>query len=165
MVNTNKIVISIGTNLGDKKSNLELAINHINDKCDISQVSNIYETEPWGFNSKNNFLNMGIVLKWHEGPNNLLQFLKFIEFKMGRNTNHENIGYQDRIIDLDILLYKNQKVSNADLVIPHPRITERKFSLLILRDLFQDQIIPEFNKTATSMLNETSDNSDVILFN
>ncbi len=164
-LNSNKIVISLGTNLGNKKKNLQIAIKHIRSQCNIIQVSKIYETEPWGYHSKNHFLNMGLVLKWKENPNELLQFLKSIEFKMGREIKNAPKGYQDRIIDLDILLYKNQKVFQKDLIIPHPKIINRRFALFILRDLFQDEIIPVFNKTAEFMLVQTSDNNNVILFN
>ena len=164
MGNTKKIVISIGTNLGNRKSNLEKAIKFIEQKCDIIQVSNIYQTEPWGYSSVNYFLNMGVVLKCYDSPEKLLQFLKSIEVKMGRDIHDKDIGYQDRIIDLDILLFGNQIVSQTNLIIPHPKIIHRKFSLLILKDLFKDEIIPIFNKTPSSMLIETTDNSDVCVF-
>ena len=165
MLNTNKIVISVGTNLGNRKSNLEKALKLIEQKCDITQVSKIYESEPWGYNSVNNYLNMGVVLQSYQTPIELLEFLKSIEVKMGRDIYDKNTGYQDRVIDLDILLYGDQKVCMNHLVIPHPKIIHRKFSLFILKDLFQDNVVPVFNKTPESMLIETSDNSDVSILN
>ena len=165
MLNTNKIVISLGTNLGNRKSNLEKALKLIEQKCDITQVSKIYESEPWGYNSVNNYLNMGVVLQSYQTPIELLEFLKSIEVKMGRDIYDKNTGYQDRVIDLDILLYGDQKVCTNHLVIPHPKIIHRKFSLFILKDLFQDNVVPVFNKTPESMLIETSDNSDVSILN
>ncbi len=108
---------------------------------------------------------MGVVLQSYQTPIELLEFLKSIEVKMGRDIYDKNTGYHDRVIDLDILLYGDQKVCMNQLVIPHPKIIHRKFSLFILKDLFQDNVVPVFNKTPESMLIETSDNSDVSILN
>ena len=73
--------------------------------------------------------------------------------------------YQDRIIDLDILIYSGLTIDNEELSIPHPKIKERKFSLLILKDLFDNEYIPDLNDSPDKMLLKCIDESNVVLYN
>ena len=160
---TNEIVISIGTNLGNKKDNLEKAISLLKVELEIVKFSNIYESEPWGFKSENTFLNMGILVSSTFNALKLLKFLKHIEISMGRIFNNKK-GYSDRIIDLDILLYGDQIINTPKLKVPHIKIAERKFSILIIKDLFGESLLPTFKMTADRMLRETTDKSNISIF-
>ena len=126
-----EVVISLGTNLGDKLKNLKNALSNIKSYGKILNKSRIFCSHPWGYDSENEFLNMGLIIKTSLEPMQLLKKLKSIE-KMGRVPKLMQ-SYQDRIIDLDILIYSGFKLDTEELSIPHSKIKERKFSLLILR--------------------------------
>ena len=158
------VVISLGTNLGDKLKNLKNAINYIKVYARVINKSRIFCSEPWGYESENEFLNMGLIIKTPLEPIPLLKKLKGIEKKMGRAPKLIK-SYQDRIIDLDILIYKKFIIDSEELSIPHPKIKERKFSLLILKDLFENEFIPDLNDNAEKMLFKCGDKSNVVLFN
>ena len=159
-----RVVISIGTNLGDKLKNLKNALSNIEGFGRISDKSRIFCSDPWGYDSENEFLNMGLVIKTSLEPMQLLKKLKSIEKQMGRGSKIVQ-SYQDRIIDLDILFYSGFTIDNKDLSIPHPKIKERKFSLLILKDLFENEFIPDLNDSPDKMLLKCVDESNVVLFN
>lgn len=158
------VVISLGTNLGDKLKNLKNALSNIEGFGSIINKSRIFCSDPWGYNSENEFLNMGLVIKTSLEPMQLLKKLISIEKQMGRGPKMVQ-SYQDRIIDLDILIYKGFTIDNEDLSIPHPKIKERKFSLLILKDLFENEFIPDLNDYPDKMLLKCVDESNVVLFN
>ena len=126
--------ITLGSNIGNKVFNIKKAIDYVSKSLEVKRISNYYETEPWGYESKNSFVNAGIIIETIFSPEDLLAFLKQIEKKMGRQKTTG--GYQDRIIDLDILTFDHVTLSTTNLVIPHPKIAERKFSIVILKDLF-----------------------------
>ena len=159
-----RVVISIGTNLGDKLKNLKNALSNIEDFGRILDKSRIFCSDPWGYDSENEFLNMGLVIKTSLEPMKLLKKLKSIEKQMGRGPKMDQ-SYQDRIIDLDILIYSGFTIDNEELSIPHPKIKERKFSLLILKDLFENEFIPDLNDFPDKMLLKCVDESNVVLFN
>ncbi len=157
-------VISLGTNLGDKLQNLKNALRNIEVFGQILNNSRIFRSDPWGYDSENEFLNMGLVIKTSLEPTLLLKKLKSIEKQMGRGPKMIE-SYQDRIIDLDILIYSGFKIDSEELSIPHPKIKERKFSLLILKDLFDNEYIPDLNDSPDKMLLKCVDESNVVLFN
>ena len=159
-----EVVISLGTNLGDKLKNLKNALSNIKGYGRILNKSRIFCSDPWGYDSENEFLNMGLVIKTSLEPMQLLKKLKSIEKKMGRTTNVMP-SYQDRIIDLDILIYSGFTVDVEELSIPHPKIKKRKFSLLILKDLFDNEYISDLNDSAEKMLLKCCDEAKVVLFN
>ncbi|MBL6594913.1 MAG: 2-amino-4-hydroxy-6-hydroxymethyldihydropteridine diphosphokinase [Flavobacteriales bacterium] len=160
----NEVVISLGTNLGDKLKNLKNALSNIESFGRIFNKSRIFSSDPWGYDSENEFLNMGLVIKTSLEPMQLLKKLKSIEKQMGRGPKMGQ-SYQDRIIDLDILIYSGIIIDNEELSIPHPKIKERKFSLLILKDLFENEFIPDLNDFPDKMLLKCIDESNVVLFN
>ena len=160
----NEVVISLGTNLGDKLKNLKNALSNIEGFGRIYNKSRIFSSNPWGYDSENEFLNMGIVIKTILDPVLLLKKLKSIEKQMGRGPKMVQ-SYQDRIIDLDILIYSGFTIDNEELSIPHPKIKERKFSLLILKDLFDNEYIPDLNDSPDKMLLKCIDESNVVLYN
>ena len=156
----NDVVISIGTNLGNKIDNVRIALEQITKLSDIEFKSKIYLSEPWGFESKNSFLNMAVLVKTSIQPKELLMELKKIENEMGRLKKVKN-EYEDRIIDLDILIFDQKKINSNELIVPHPRIRTRKFSILVLKDLFHNQRIPVLNNTADEMLQKVNDHSKI----
>ena len=160
----NEVVISLGTNLGDKLKNLKNALSNIEGFGQILNKSRIFYSDPWGYDSENEFLNMGLVIKTSLEPMQLLKKLKNIEKQMGRGPKMVQ-SYKDRIIDLDILIYSGITIDNEELSIPHPKIKERKFSLLIIKDLFENEFIPDLNDFPDNMLFKCIDESNVVLFN
>ena len=123
-----KAYLGIGTNLGDRKANLTRAIGLINEQAGrVLACSSFIETEPWGFESVNTFLNAVVEIDtWHT-PRELLLTTQDIERTMGRMHKSLNGSYSDRLIDVDILLYENLTIDEADLIIPHPLMWERSF--------------------------------------
>jgi len=137
--NSHEVYISLGTNLGDRVTNLHLAVEQMAVGLEISATSSIYETPPWGVINQPAFLNQvagGITTLT---PFKLLAFLKRIEQKMGRV---KTFRYGPRLIDLDILLYDDRQVCNPRLTIPHPRMCERAFVLVPLAEITPDALIP-----------------------
>lgn len=134
---SNKIYIGIGTNMGNRQHNLETALHEIAEFSTITKKSSIYETEPVGFKPQPDFLNMVIEIDSELTPSQLIIKLQEIEHKMGRVREIKN---GPRIIDLDILLYNDLVIKHPNLIIPHPRLTQRRF---VLEPLFE--IAPEIN--------------------
>lgn len=155
--------ITLGSNIGNKIFNIKKAIDYVSKSVEVKRISNYYETEPWGYISKNSFVNAGIIIETICPPAELLVFLKQIEKKMGRVRTES--GYQDRIIDLDIMTFDHVKLNTINLVIPHPKIAERKFSIVILKDLFFDEVIPGLNKSAQELLHQCEDKLKVQMIN
>ena len=155
--------ITLGSNIGNKIFNIKKAIDYVSKSVEVKRISNYYETEPWGYTSKNSFVNAGIIIETTCPPAELLVFLKQIEKKMGRVRTEG--GYHDRIIDLDIMTFDHVKLNTINLVIPHPKIAERKFSIVILKDLFFDEVIPGLNKSAQEVLHQCEDKLKVQMIN
>ena len=131
--------LSLGTNLGNKQENLQIAIQHIAKKVGkVIAQSSVIETEPWGFVSENTFLNMVIKVETSLSPLTILKEAQKIEKLMGRVEKTNNV-YQDRIIDIDIILYDNVILDTPELKLPHPLFHQRDF---VLKPLCE--IAPEF---------------------
>lgn len=154
--------ILLGSNLGDRKSLLKKAITMISDSCgDIISVSRLYESEPWGFSAENNFLNQVVKIKTEMKPDELLRELLSIEAVLGRQRDENATGYQSRPMDLDILYYDDFIVDTSDLILPHPRLHLRRFTLLPLCDIAPDFTHPLLCKTNEKLLKECEDKSEV----
>lgn len=120
--------LGIGTNLGDREVNLHTAVSLINEQAGhVLACSSFIETAPWGFCSKNKFLNAVVEIETIHSPHTLLRITQNIERQMGRTHKSVNGDYADRIIDIDILLYGDLRVNDDDLIIPHPLMWERQF--------------------------------------
>jgi 2-amino-4-hydroxy-6-hydroxymethyldihydropteridine diphosphokinase len=135
---TNKCIkayLALGTNLGDKRLNLLIAIAGIAGKIGVlSAISSVYETEPWGFESRNSFLNMVVCVETELSPLELLKATQEIEKKMGR-TEKTGAVYKDRIIDIDIILYGDLTYQSEELTLPHPLYKQRAFVLEPLKEI------------------------------
>lgn len=139
-----KVFLGLGANVGDKKKNLEKAIELLSEKIINIQSSKFYETEPWGYKEQDNFLNAAILGKTSLLPIELLKFVKDVETRVGRI---ERFKWGPREIDIDILFYDNIFYKRNNLEIPHPRLHERDFVLKPLMDLDPNFIHPVLQKT------------------
>ena len=138
------VFLSLGTNLGDKERNLNDAIAHIQRRIGtVVAKSAFVQTEPWGFESDNSFLNAAIKVETIQSPEQVLHQTQEIERMLGRVSKSVDGKYHDRIIDIDILLYYVDSVINGDglhistpeLTIPHPLMNERDFVLIPLKEI------------------------------
>lgn len=136
------LYLSLGTNLGDRQQNLKSALELIGREVGtVVSASDIIETEPWGFDSSNRFLNMAVKVETHLQPLEVLHTTQEIERKLGRTHKTAAGEYHDRPIDIDILLYDDLVMNTPELTIPHPLMHERQF---VMKPLLQ--IAPELNK-------------------
>lgn len=123
-----KLILSLGSNLGDKKKNLELALLLIEQRVGkLVRISKFAETAPEGFVSENQFLNAVAELQTKLSPYRVLKETQKIERLIGRRRKTKDGAFEDRLIDIDILLYGSYKVQTKRLTIPHPRMWEREF--------------------------------------
>lgn len=130
-----KLILGLGSNLGDREQNLAAARKAISRFADLKCESTVIETEPWGYFSPNKYLNQVIVCECELDPEELLEKTQQVERQLGRLHKTQGQNYSDRPIDIDILTYGNLQLSTPTLTIPHPRIKEREFILNSLREL------------------------------
>lgn len=152
----------IGGNLGDRKAYLNEAKSAIAAQCGkIEGQSLIYETEPWGVTNQTAYLNQALKIFTQLDPFNLLSTTKSIEISLGRNRDGK---YTPRTIDIDILYFNDLIIHNELLVIPHPRISERKFALIPMNEIAPMHSDPAFGITIKEMLNNCKDSLEVRAF-
>ena len=130
----NTVYIGIGTNIGDKMKNINGALEAIGHlpETSVSKVSSVYETAPWGYAEQDNFYNVCAEIRTELSPNGILGACLGIEAAFGRERPFKNAP---RIIDIDILLYNDMKLETKELTVPHPRMGERAFVLVPLKDI------------------------------
>ncbi|MCL2038982.1 MAG: 2-amino-4-hydroxy-6-hydroxymethyldihydropteridine diphosphokinase [Bacteroidetes bacterium] len=155
-------ILSIGSNIGNKKKNIENAIYLLHNNYNITMlnVSNFYETEPFGYKNQNWFLNIVLIADTDLSPHNLLIACKKIEANLGRK---QTTKWAERTIDIDILMYSDMILDTADLTIPHQYMHLRNFVLIPLNSIAPDTIHPIFSKTISQLLIECPDTSAVKL--
>jgi 2-amino-4-hydroxy-6-hydroxymethyldihydropteridine diphosphokinase len=155
-----KVYLGIGTNLGNRENNINEALELIKEHIGpVKKASSLYETEPWGFKSKNDFLNMVAEVETKLKPSGLLGRILMIEAQMGRFRGEKK--YSSRLIDIDILLYGEKILKAKSLVIPHPKMHERRFVLVPFCEIVPDLVHPKLGKTIKALLKECSDKSRV----
>ena len=144
--------LALGTNIGNKRRNMITAAALLAERVgDVLALSGFYETEPWGFQSENTFLNAALQLETALSPLELLKATQEIEIEMGR-TQKSNGAYHDRIIDIDILLYDDLVMQTPELTLPHPLMHERLFVMEPLAEIARKVIHPVFKKPVISLL-------------
>lgn len=152
--------LSLGTNQGSKLKNLQIAIDMVANKVgSILKVAPIYETPSWGFSS-NNFYNTCIKVSTYLPPETLISTLLKIENDIGRIRNDNN-SYSDRLIDIDILLFDDEIIFSKNLIVPHPRMLERKFALVPLVEIAKNVIHPIEKIKIIDCLNNCTDTSRI----
>jgi 2-amino-4-hydroxy-6-hydroxymethyldihydropteridine diphosphokinase len=154
------VYIALGTNLGDRLSNLRAAIESMQPEISVLAKSHVYETPPWGYEDQPAFLNMVVKAETGLEPESLLRYLKQLEVELGRE---QNFRWGPRLIDLDILFYDDLVIDTPPLVIPHPRLHERAFVLVPLMDVAPELVHPVFQKSISALLTEV-DTQGILLF-
>lgn len=134
--NSHIAYLSLGSNLGDRHATMQSAILLLDSQAgSVDRVSSAIETEPWGFESANKFLNMCVRITTTLSPEQLLATTKDIELQLGRTTKSVNGQYHDRPIDIDILTYDDLHINTPSLTLPHPHMHERDFVMIPLHEI------------------------------
>lgn len=141
-------VISIGTNLGKRKTNIKAALKELCAAGKLTSVSRIYRTKPYGLAGQPDFINLAVVLNTDLQPLELLNHLLSIEARLGR-VRTERWG--PRIIDLDIIFYNAAVINLPQLTVPHPDMHRRAFVLDPLLDICPDKVHPVLNKSVREL--------------
>lgn len=135
-----KVYLSLGSNIGNRKRAMRDAVALLSERVGtVVRQSSLYETEPWGFETPNLFINACVELTTNLAPVDLLRATQQIEQDLGRTGKSVDGVYHDRAIDIDILLYDDLHVNLPFLQIPHPLMEERDFVMKPLRELLGDK--------------------------
>jgi 2-amino-4-hydroxy-6-hydroxymethyldihydropteridine diphosphokinase len=144
--------VALGSNMGDRKSYIRMAIDSlINQGIKILKESTIYETEPYGYEEQDKFLNGVIKIETHMTPGDLLETLMKIEDEIGRVR---IIRWGPRVVDLDIIFYENQIINDVNLKIPHPDMQNREFVLKPICEIEPNYEHPILKKTMIELYEE-----------
>lgn len=156
-----KVILSLGSNVGNRLENIEACLQLIHHKIGlILRVSSLYETPSWGFDSSP-FYNCAILIHSSFSPEKILRKITSIEKEMGRIRKIKQ-GYEDRIIDIDIIAQDNTIIESENLIIPHPQMQNRQFVLQPIADLQLDWEHPILHKSIKELLEICPDKSDCI---
>ncbi|WP_457641478.1 2-amino-4-hydroxy-6-hydroxymethyldihydropteridine diphosphokinase [Persephonella sp.] len=148
------VFLGLGSNVGDRKKNILKAIFFLEDKIHVMKIGKIYISKAVGYENQPDFFNTVICGKTDLSPEDLFNFIKNVEKKVGRI---ERFRWGPREIDIDILFYGERILKSNNLTIPHPRIHERDFVLKPLMDIDQNFRHPVFNKSIKELYSEVKD--------
>jgi 2-amino-4-hydroxy-6-hydroxymethyldihydropteridine diphosphokinase len=156
----NYAYIALGSNIGNRLYYLREAVKALDNHEQISVIatSSIYETEPVGYINQDKFLNMVIQITTSLSPFALLEVTQKIEQKFGRKR---EIRWGPRTLDLDILLYNHENIETEQLIIPHPRMTERAFVMIPLLELNHNIHIPNVSQCLKDLIDRLPDKEGV----
>jgi 2-amino-4-hydroxy-6-hydroxymethyldihydropteridine diphosphokinase len=161
----NVTYLCLGGNIGDREKALQLALLKIEELAGpITARSSIYETEAWGVEHQQAYLNQCVALTTALSSSELIHTLLFIEKELGRQRT-DSESYEPRTIDIDILFFNNDVIDTPQLTIPHPRLHLRKFVLIPLNDICPGYLHPVLNKSISDLLSHCTDTSEVTPFN
>ena len=160
------VFVLLGSNLGDRELLVNQACKIMGERCgEIVAKSRLYESEPWGFQAEHWFLNQVVELKTSLSPDALMTELLAIEKELGRDRTTPHEGYVSRPMDLDILYWgRDLIVEKQHVIVPHPRLHQRRFTLLPLCDVASDYVHPILKKTNRQLLDECQDTGIVKIF-
>lgn len=155
-----KVLLSLGTNLGERRHNLSLAIESLDLIMTVKEVSPVYETPPWGpVQDQPAFLNICLGGQTDLAPLALLAGVKRIEERLGREP---SVRWGPRLIDIDILFFDQVIIDEAKLTIPHPHLTERAFVLAPLADIAPEFWHPQQQKTVAELWQELAAADEIV---
>ena len=156
------VSLLLGGNRGDTEKIFYKALDFIEQRVGkILMSSSVYKSPPWGFEDSQWFLNQVLVVETSFTAREVLENTQLIEKKLGRKkktTTH----YEGRLIDIDILFFDDSVITEPDLEIPHPRLHQRRFTLVPLAEVIPELKHPQLNKNIRTLLEECPDNSDVL---
>lgn len=151
------VYLGLGTNIGNRRGNLVKAAALLAERVgDILALSGFMETEPWGFDSENLFLNAAIKMETPLTPDELLSATQAIEREMGREKKSDGT-YHDRVIDIDILLYDSRVIEHPGLIVPHPLMQERLFVMAPLAEIAPFERHPLLGRTFMELADSLRD--------
>ena len=152
-IQNSAIYLAFGANLGDRRSTIIHALQALARVVTFTRISSLYETEPVGYQDHPRFINGVCCGSTALSPQQLLTYAKSTEVLLGRQPTFRN---GPRPIDIDILLYDDQSVAEPGLVIPHPRMSERAFVLVPLKEIAANLLIPQYQQTVAELLAKIS---------
>ena len=151
------IYLLTGSNIGNSQAYLQIAIEKITVALgSITKQSSIYITEPWGNTNQQDFLNQVLEVETALTAHEVLTIILAIETEMGRNRLHK---WEPRMIDIDLLFYADEIIESDELVVPHPLLHLRRFTLLPFVEIAPNWMHPKFNKTIVELLIDCTDTS------
>ncbi|WP_295669058.1 2-amino-4-hydroxy-6-hydroxymethyldihydropteridine diphosphokinase [uncultured Mucilaginibacter sp.] len=154
-----EVFLLLGSNLGDRQLFMKQAIDHIETAiAPVLKKSSVYETQSWGKTDAPDYLNQVILLKTAFNPNDVLEKILNIENKLGR---HREEKWGSRTIDIDILFYDQQIINEPGLIIPHPELQNRRFTLEPLAEIAGDKVHPVLKKNILQLKFELIDKLNV----
>lgn len=160
MIRSN-VFLLLGSNIGNKKTQLENAIQLIRKLCGtVKRVSSTYQTEPWKVEGQEDYLNVAIELETTHTPDTLLKQIKQIEKALGRQSREK---WAPREIDIDILFFGRKVIKQKELQIPHPHMHERNFAILPMMELSPDFVHPTLNMSMEDLYEKSTDQNEVII--
>lgn len=154
------VYLGLGSNMGDRQKNLDTALELLAQRMKLGKISSIYDTEPVGVPPQSRFLNLVCRASTRLEPVALLKLAKGIEARLGRSGKSD----APRPIDIDILLYGEEVINTPELVIPHPRMTERAFVLIPLVEMAPNLVHPLLKKTIRELLKNITEKQGVLKF-
>lgn len=143
-----RVAFGLGSNVGDRRAHLETALAGLRARVDVVEVSRFLPTAPVGGPPQGEFLNAAAVVETELSPRELLDLARALEDAAGRRR---GVRWGPRTLDIDLLLYGDEVVSDPDLEIPHPRLHERAFVLEPLAEIAPDWIVPRLDRTVREL--------------
>lgn len=143
------VYLGLGSNLGDRATLLRQALDSLARDLRILRLSSVYETDPWGNTDQGPFLNLVAEVETSLPPERVLAAAQRVEQELGRRR---LVHWGPRTMDVDVLLFGDQTLETPDLIVPHPRLTDRAFVLVPLADLAPDLVLPHDGRTVRSAL-------------
>ena len=145
--------LNIGSNMGERRDNLYRAVVALTAGTGGSVTSHVVESKPWGFDSDNSFMNIGLWLASDLQPEEMLDRIHDIERRLGSATHRDGDGnYIDRLVDIDIVAIDDRVINTPSLQVPHPHLAERDFFLRPMMELAPNWVHPVTGLTAAQML-------------